>query len=159
MGYAEDSWATATWHCCAVGCHCFTFFFTQMLIILKAGIFSLYRTAKRWQYDQFSQLKRNILLIDLNSNRSRVEVSLDNKSKIPHPYGFPCGTAVKNPPAHSGDMGLIPGSGRSPGVGNGKFLLAWEIPRTEGAWRATVHGGRKRVGHDLATEQKPTQDF
>ena len=35
--------------------------------------------------------------------------------------GFPGGTMVKNPPANVGDArdtGLIPGSGRSPGVGN-----------------------------------------
>ena len=36
--------------------------------------------------------------------------------------GFPDGTVVKNPPANTrdaGDQDLIPGSGRSPGVGNG----------------------------------------
>ena len=43
---------------------------------------------------------------------------------------------VKNPPANAGDMsdvGLIPGSGRSPGGGHGNSLhiLAWEIPWTE----------------------------
>ena len=35
--------------------------------------------------------------------------------------GFPYGSVVKNPPANAGDegdMGLIPGSGRSPGEGN-----------------------------------------
>ena len=35
--------------------------------------------------------------------------------------GFPSGTVVKNPPADAGDVrdvGSIPGSGRSPGVGN-----------------------------------------
>ena len=30
---------------------------------------------------------------------------------------------VKNPPANAGDMGSIPGSGRSPGKGNGNPLL------------------------------------
>ena len=29
------------------------------------------------------------------------------------PQGFPGGTVVKNPPASAGDMGLIPGPGRS----------------------------------------------
>ena len=29
-------------------------------------------------------------------------------------------------PVNAGDMGLIPGSGRYPRVGNGNFLLAWE---------------------------------
>ena len=36
--------------------------------------------------------------------------------------GFPGGSAVKNPPANAGDtgdLGLIPGPGRSPGEGNG----------------------------------------
>ena len=33
--------------------------------------------------------------------------------------GFPGGSVVKNPPANAGDTGLIPGSERSPGEGNG----------------------------------------
>ena len=33
--------------------------------------------------------------------------------------GFPCGSGVKNPSANAEDAGLIPGSGRSPGGGNG----------------------------------------
>ena len=33
---------------------------------------------------------------------------------------FPGGAVVKNPPANAGDTGSIPGSGRSPGEGNGK---------------------------------------
>ena len=36
--------------------------------------------------------------------------------------GFPGGSAVKNPPANAGDTGSIPGSGRSPGEGNGNPL-------------------------------------
>ena len=39
--------------------------------------------------------------------------------------GFPGGTVVENPPANAGDArdpGLIPGSGRSPGEGNGNPL-------------------------------------
>ena len=37
--------------------------------------------------------------------------------------GFPGGSVVKNPPANAGDVGLIPGSGRSPGAGNGNPFL------------------------------------
>ena len=33
--------------------------------------------------------------------------------------GLPGGSVVKNPPANSGDAGLIPVSGRTPGEGNG----------------------------------------
>ena len=36
--------------------------------------------------------------------------------------GFPGGSVVKNPPAIAGDVGWIPGSGRSPGVGNSNLL-------------------------------------
>ena len=36
--------------------------------------------------------------------------------------GFPNGSALKNMPANAGDRGSIPGSGRSPGEGNGKLL-------------------------------------
>ena len=36
--------------------------------------------------------------------------------------GFPGGSVVKNPPANAGDVGLIPGSGRSLGEENGNPL-------------------------------------
>ena len=53
--------------------------------------------------------------------------------------GFPGDRVVKNPPANAGDLGSTPGSGRSPGVGNGyplqySFL---ENPMDRGAWRVT----------------------
>ena len=36
--------------------------------------------------------------------------------------GFPGGSVVKNLPANAGDSGSVPGSGRSPGEGNGNPL-------------------------------------
>ena len=36
---------------------------------------------------------------------------------------FPGGSAVKNLPANLGDVGWIPGLGRSPGEGNGNLFL------------------------------------
>ena len=55
------------------------------------------------------------------------------------------GTVVKNSPAHAGDardMGLIPGSGRSLGGGNGNPLQysCLENSMDREAWWATVHG-------------------
>ena len=37
-------------------------------------------------------------------------------------------------------LGLIPGSGRSPGGGCGKLLqyFGWDNPKNKGAWQATV---------------------
>ena len=54
------------------------------------------------------------------------------------------GSVVKNLPASArdaGDMGSIPGSGRSPGGGNGNPLQysCLENPTDRGAWLATVH--------------------
>ena len=53
---------------------------------------------------------------------------------------------VENLPANSGDPGLIPGLGRSPGEGNG-IPLAWEIPQTEKSGRLQSMGSKK-VRHD-----------
>ena len=59
---------------------------------------------------------------------------------------------VKNPPANAGDvgdMGSIPGPGRSPGGGDGNPLQhpCLENPMDRGAKQATVHGS-PRVRHD-----------
>ena len=56
------------------------------------------------------------------------------------------GFVVKNWPADERDMGLIPGSGRSPGEGNGNplqysFLAS---PTDRGAWQASVLGIAKK---------------
>ena len=63
---------------------------------------------------------------------------------------------VKNLTADAGDLGSIPGLGRSPGEGNGNPLQysCLENPMDRGAWRATVHEVA-RVGHDLATKPPP----
>ena len=59
--------------------------------------------------------------------------------------GFPDGSEVKNPSANAGDVDSIPGSGRSPGEGNGNLLQhsCLENPMDRGAWEATVHGVAK----------------
>ena len=56
-----------------------------------------------------------------------------------------CGSVVKNPPTSAGDMGSVPGSGRSPGKGNDNPLQYSCLgnPRDRGAWWATVHGVAK----------------
>ena len=48
----------------------------------------------------------------------------------------------QSPPVNAGDVGSIPGSGRSPGGGNGNphQYSCLENPMDRGAWRATVHG-------------------
>ena len=63
---------------------------------------------------------------------------------------------VKNPPANAEDAGLIPGSGRSPGEGNGNPLQysCLENPMDRGAWQQFMES--QRVGHDLVTKHTST---
>ena len=50
-----------------------------------------------------------------------------------------------NPPANAGDVGSIPGLGRSTGEGSGNppQYSRLENPTDRGAWRATVRGVAK----------------
>ena len=59
--------------------------------------------------------------------------------------GFPGGSDGKESAFNAGDPGSIPGSGRSPGEGNGNPLqyFCLENPMDRGAWWATVHGVTK----------------
>ena len=69
------------------------------------------------------------------------------RDRLPTPVflGFPGGSVGKESACNAGDLGLIPGLGRSPRVGNGNPLqyscLGNFICRR--AWQATVHGVTK----------------
>ena len=74
---------------------------------------------------------------------------LFSKALFTHSFiceGFPAGSAVKKSDCNAGDLGLILGSGRSPGEGMATHssILAWRIPMDTGAWRAAVQGVAKR---------------
>ena len=63
---------------------------------------------------------------------------------------FPGGSVVKNLPTNAGDtgdVGAIPGSGRSPGGGNGNLpqYSCLENPMNRTGWRARVHGVTKSL--------------
>ena len=76
--------------------------------------------------------------------------------------GFPGGSEVKASACNAGDVGLIPGSGRSPGEGNGNSLQysCLENPMDREAWWAMVHRVT-RVGHNFVTKphHMPIQDM
>ena len=59
--------------------------------------------------------------------------------------GFPGGSDGKESACNAGDLGSIPGLGRSPEGGHGKPLqyFCLENPMDRGARRATVHGVTK----------------
>ena len=68
---------------------------------------------------------------------------------------YPYSSVGKESACSAGDSGSIPGSGRSPGEGNGNPLQysCLENPMDRGAWWAMVHGVA-RVGHDLAAKER-----
>ena len=74
---------------------------------------------------------------------------------------FPGGSDSKESACSAGDAGLIPGSGRSPGEGNGNPLQysCLENPMDGGAWWATVHGVAKcqtQLSNFMDAQLKPT---
>ena len=56
--------------------------------------------------------------------------------------GFPGSSDGKESTCNAGDLGSIPGLGRSPGGGHDNPLQysCLENPMDRGAWQATVHG-------------------
>ena len=63
------------------------------------------------------------------------------KHSFQHIWDFPGGSDNKAPAYNAGNLGSIPGSGRSPGEGNGNPLQysCLENPMDGEAWWATVH--------------------
>ena len=71
--------------------------------------------------------------------------------------GFLHSSIGKSSACNAGDLGSIPGSGRSPGEGNGNPLQYSFLENLidRGAWQATTVHGVTSIRHDLAT--KPPQ--
>ena len=72
-----------------------------------------------------------LLISEAFSLTTQLKISLSLGTLLPfliffrksnHHAGFPGDSVVKNPHANAGDMGLISGSGRSPGEGHGNPL-------------------------------------
>ena len=77
------------------------------------------------------------------SGRTWIQLRLGPKSDVLH-MGFPDDSVVKNLPTNAGDVGdtgSIPGSGGSPGGGNGNPLQYCYLGNLmdRAAWWATVH--------------------
>ena len=73
--------------------------------------------------------------------------------------GYPSGSDGKESACNVGDLGLIPGLGRSPGEENDN-PLQWSClgnPMDRRVWRTAVYGVARRVGHDLVTQQRQQQ--
>ena len=88
--------------------------------------------------EKFGDLKNWFILL-LASGIYQLPMSVPNTQLWAR--GFSGGSMVKNSLANVGDMGLIPGWGRSPGEGNGNPLQysCLENPMNRAVWWATVH--------------------
>ena len=91
-----------------------------------------------------------LLLTHVSYIRKHVDIAslLTNKKKFytiylisPFLWGFPGGSVGKESTCNTGDVGSIPGSGRSPGVGNGSPFQysCLENFKGRGVWLATDH--------------------
>ena len=99
-----------------------------------------------------NQQSSSMNLVNLQDTKLIVQKSVaflhtNNKkrAKLRKPPKLPCGSDGKVSVYNAGDPGSIPGSGRSPGEGNGNPLQYYclENPMVRGAWQATVHGVAK----------------
>ena len=72
--------------------------------------------------------------------RGHDALSINKIESVIKCVGFPCGSAVKESACNAGDLGSIPGLGRSPGEGTGYPL---QNSGLENAMDYTVHGVAK----------------
>ena len=79
------------------------------------------------------------------------------KWKIMQYKGFPHSQISKESTCNARDLGSIPGSGRSPGEGNGN-PLQYSCLENPIAWQATVQGVA-RVGHNLVTKSSAPMQY
>ena len=90
---------------------------------------------------------------------NKEEVFLIAKCPLINIWCFPGGSASKESACKAGDLGSVPGLGRSPGEGIGYYPLQYSClgnPMDRGAWWATVHEVI-RVGHNTHTHTHTIQ--
>ena len=92
----------------------------------------------------FGYIYSNILHICRSKNCQEWWIKFTTKDR----WDFPGGSVGKESACNAGDLGLILGSGRFPGKGNGNPLciLAWRIP-----WSEEPDGGYSQWSHKKLT--------
>ena len=116
-------------------------------------------TIRRWFKCYRYSSSKEIFKIELWESSEPQFILLNSNSQIlVGDMGFPCSSVGKESASNAGDLGSIPGLGRSPGGGNGNPLQysCLENPMDRRTWQATVHGVA-RVRHQLATKPPPPQ--
>ena len=101
--------------------------------------------SKNLKFNQNSCMSWSWLCMDQTLNLLQFIPWMHFWGYLVYSSGFPAGSEVKASASNARDPGSIPGSGRSPGEGNGNPLSysCLENPIDGGAWWATVHGVAK----------------
>ena len=88
-------------------------------------------------------------------------LTLKNWTELNSQEGLPRWLSGKESTCDAGDSGLIPGSERSPGVGNGNPLQysCLRNPMDRGVWWATVHGVTKVLGMTERLKQRLSKGY
>ena len=133
-----------------------TKFIFQSVQILSILVFSQNFAISTTNFRAFSSSQNSILISShfsfspiLSLWQTLIFLSIVDENSLSYQVkkkkGFPGGSEVKASACNVGDLGLIPGSGRSPGEGNGNPFQysCLENPMDGGAWWATVHGVTK----------------
>ena len=106
------------------------------------------------RYIAFSLLLFKHLLFATKTAKFLIEIqnafSASPESQIIRSRAFLVAQMVKNLPVNVGDLSSIPGSGRTPGEGNGNPLQYFLPEESHGQKSLAGYSpwGRKRVGHD-----------
>ena len=115
--------------------------------MIKISLFTKHKYTNRLRKQTYGYKKGND-----GGKRDTLKVWEWQIYTIIYEIAFPGSSVGKESDCSAGDLGLIPGSGRSPGERNGKSLQYsfLENPMHRGSWWATH--GIARVGHNLATK-------
>ena len=141
---------TPHWHACWCGCSPHA----DLALTCHSGTKAPSPNLSHWGLRSCVHLTAlGLICLEKKVQEGKQSCFLIHRSCIP--FRFPGGSMVKNLPASVGNSGLIPGSGRFPGEGNGnpRRIPAWEIP-----WAESLAGynpwSRKRIWHDLGRKQQ-----
>ena len=88
-----------------------------------------------------AQLVKNLPAMQETLVQFLSQEDLLEKDRLPTPVflGFPCGSAGKESTCNAGDLGLIPGLGRSPGEGKGYLLQYSGLENSMGLYSPRGH--------------------
>ena len=117
----------------------------QLLVAASAAAPARMGISLTWMQEQITHQLTQSRPALWSSQKEKSSRGKGNRRQIPYPEGLPRWCSGKEHTDRAGDardMGSIPGSGRSPGEGNGNPLQYSCLghPMDRGAWWATVHG-------------------